>query len=558
MLSRLKIQPKNISSDLVAGLTAAVVNIPQGMAYALVAGIDPVFGLYSGIVPPIVGAIFTHSKFMMITVTGEVALVAGAVLLGLGSGAGIEALVTLTLLVGLIAFLIGALKLDSILRFVSNAVMTGFLAGTAILIAIGQLDELTGYTLQVDGNSLQEGWDWLTNIPQGDLPTFFVGVVALALIVLLQRTRLKTIAMIIALGIASLLVLVFDWSSVALVGDISEIPRGLPSFTLPDLSLIPDLLVGALAIAIISLVDSAGTSMNLADREGVEDNVAQDYVGIGLGNIVGGFFQSMPSAGSLSRSNVTISAGGKSRWANIFAGVILALLLVTIGSVAELIPMSALAGLLIYVGVDIVIGMQGEIEFVWKTSRIAAVAMVFTFIVVLVLPLLAAILLAVALSLIMFVAASSTDVRAVELVPVGDDDLEERPAPEALPSDKATVLRFYGSVYFAAVPTVEEHLPSMAETHHAVVILNLRGRESAGSTFLNFVQDYTEDLQKSGNLLMLAGVSEAVIAQLRETELIDQIGEDHIFLAEPGLNKATYRALEAAEAWLERGDDHHP
>ena len=142
------------------------------MAYALVAGIDPVFGLYSGIVPPIVGAMFTHSKFMMITVTGEVALVAGAVLLSLGASAGIGALVTLTLLVGLIAFLIGALKLDSILRFVSNAVMTGFLTGTAILIAIGQLDELTGYTLQVDGNSLQEAWDWLTHIPQGDLPTF--------------------------------------------------------------------------------------------------------------------------------------------------------------------------------------------------------------------------------------------------------------------------------------------------------------------------------------------------------------------------------------------------
>jgi len=208
--------------------------------------------------------------------------------------------------------------------------------------------------------------------------------------------------------------------------------------------------------------------------------------------------------------------------------------------------------------VDIVIGMQGEIVFVWKTSRTATVAMVFTFIVVLVLPLLVAILLAVALSLIMFIAASSTDVRAVELVPVGDDDLEERPALEALPSDKATVLRFYGSVYFAAVPTVEELLPSMAETHNAVVILNLRGRESAGSTFLNFVQDYAEDLQKSGNLLMLAGVSEAVRAQLRETELIDQIGEEHIFLAEPGLNKATYRALETAEAWLERGDDPHP
>lgn len=101
----------------------------------------------------------------MITVTGEMALVAVAVLLSLGNGAGIGALVTLTLLVGLIAFLIGVLKLDSILRFVSNAVMTGFLTGTAILIAIGQLDEFTGYTLQVDGNSLQEAWDWLTHIP---------------------------------------------------------------------------------------------------------------------------------------------------------------------------------------------------------------------------------------------------------------------------------------------------------------------------------------------------------------------------------------------------------
>ena len=550
MLERLRIQPKNISSDLVAGLTASVVNIPQGMAYALVAGIDPVFGLYSGIVPPIVGALFTHSNFMMITVTGEMALVAGAVLLSLGAGAGIGALVTLTLLVGLIAFLIGVLKLDSILRFVSNAVMTGFLTGTAILIAIGQLDELTGYTLQVDGNSLQEAWDWLTHLPQGDLPTFFVGVVALALIVLLQRTPLKNIAMIISLGVASLLVLIFDWSSVSLVGDISEIPRGLPSFTLPDLSLIPNLLVGALAIAIIGLVDSAGTSMNLADREGIDDNVAQDFVGIGMGNIAGAFFQSMPSAGSLSRSNVTISAGGKSRWANIFAGVILALLLLTIGSIAELIPMSALAALLIYIGVDIVIGMRGEIEFVWKTSRVASVAMIFTFIVVLILPLLVAILLAVLLSLFMFVAASSTNVRVVQLVPVGDDDLEERPAPDAVPSNSVIVLRFYGSAYFAAVPTVEEHLPSMAETQHAVVILNLRGRESAGSTFLNFVQDYAEDLHKSDNLLMLAGVSEGIVDQLRETELIDQIGEEYIFIAEPGLNIATYRALEAANLWL--------
>ncbi len=558
MLNRLKIQPKNISSDLLAGLTAAVVNIPQGMAYALVAGIDPVFGLYSGIVPPIVGGIFTHSSFMMITVTGEVALVAGAVLLGLGSGAGVEALVTLTLLVGLIAFLIGALKLDSILRFVSNAVMTGFLAGTAILIAIGQLDELTGYDLQVDGNAIQEVWDWLTHLPEGDLPTFFVGVITLALIIMLRRTRLKTISMIIALAMASFLVIIFNWTSVSLVGDISEIPRGLPSFTLPDLSLIPDLVVGALAIAIIGLVDSAGTSMNLADREGIEDNVAQDFVGIGLGNIVGGFFQSMPSAGSLSRSNVTISAGGKTRWANIFAGVIMALLLVTIGSVAELIPMSALAGLLIFVGVDIVVRMQGEIEFVWHTSRIPTAAMVFTFIVVLVFPLLIAILLAVALSLLMFAVSASSRIHIVELVPVGDDDLEEHPAPELLPENEVTVLRAYGSAYFAAVPSIEEHLPSFAETTHAVVILNLRGKESAGSTLLNFFQDYAEDLGKSGNLLMLSGVSEAVMEQLRDTEVLDALGEEYVFPAEPGLNKATYRALEAAKIWLDRGDDPNP
>lgn len=553
MLKRLKIRKDNLGSDLVAGLSAAIVNIPQGMAYGLVAGIDPVFGLYSGIVPPIVGAIFTHSKFMMITVTGEMALVAGAVLLSLGSIADVSALVTLTLLVGLIAFLFGALRLDSILRFVSNAVMTGFLSGTAILIAIGQLDEFTGYTLQVDGNSLQEFWDWLTNLPGGDLPTLFVGILSIALIILLQRTRLKNLSMITALILASLLVILLDLSSVALVGDISDIPRGLPAFTLPDLSLIPSLIVGAFAIAIIGLVDSAGTSMNLADREGIEENVAQDYIGIGLGNIAGAFFQSMPSAGSLSRSNVTISAGGKSRWANIFAGIILALLLITIGSLAELIPMSALAALLIYVGIDIVIGMREEIVFVWNTSRAASAAMIFTFIAVLVLPLLVAILLAVTLSLLLFVAASSTNIRIVELVPVGDDDLEERPGPEVLPSNKPTVLRLYGSVYFAAVPSAEEHLPSYLETKNAVVILNIRGRTSAGSTFLNFLHDYARDLAIADNLLMLSGVSEEVLIQIRETGLINDLGEQNIFTAEPGLNKSTYRALEAARTWIKHG-----
>jgi SulP family sulfate permease len=553
MLKGLKIRKDNLGSDLVAGLSAAIVNIPQGMAYGLVAGIDPVFGLYSGIVPPIVGAIFTHSKFMMITVTGEMALVAGAVLLGLGGDADISALVTLTLLVGLIAFLFGALRLDSILRFVSNAVMTGFLAGTAILIAIGQLDEFTGYTLQVDGNSLQEFWDWLTNLPEGDLPTLFVGILSIALIILLQRSRLKNLSMITALILASLVVIILDLSSVALVSDISDIPRGLPAFTLPDLSLIPSLIVGAFAIAIIGLVDSAGTSMNLADREGIEENVAQDYIGIGLGNIAGAFFQSMPSAGSLSRSNVTISAGGKSRWANIFAGIILALLLITIGSLAELIPMSALAGLLIFVGIDIVIGMRDEIVFVWKTSRVASAAMIFTFIAVLVLPLLVAILLAVSLSLLLFIAASSTNIRIVELAPVGVDDLEERSVPEVLPSDKPTVLRLYGSVYFAAVPTAEEHLPSYTDTNNAVVILNIRGRTSAGSTFLNFLHDYARDLARAGNLLMLAGVSEEVMNQIRETGLINDLGEQNIFMAEPGLNISTYRALEAARTWIKRG-----
>ena len=376
-LRQLRPRRENLIPDGIAGLTVALINIPNGMAYALVAGVSPVYGLYSGIVTPIVAALFAGSIFMVVTLTNETALMTFSTIdqLNLESGQ-IEVIFMLTLMTGLWQILFTILRFGRLLRFISESVMTGFITGTSVLVILGQLDDLVGYSSEAS-NKVVAAINILLRPAEWDLQTLFVGLSTIAVILLLNRTRLKKVTLILALGYATILLLLTGWESVEVVGDISSIPRELPEFRLPNFGYFVPLIIPSLAMAVLSVAVASGVAKSFPNPNGKLPNANQNVLGLGAGNTAGGFFQALPATGSLSRTATVVGGGGKSRWANVFAGLIVALVVVTVAPLAELIPMSGLAGLLIFSTIEAVNARR--LVRTWEVGTTAWLAAVMTF-----------------------------------------------------------------------------------------------------------------------------------------------------------------------------------
>ena len=248
-----------LNQDLLAGLTASIPSIPDAMASGVLAGINPIYGLYGLMIGTPIAALFTGSAFMSVVTTSAMAITIGTALGGYQGQEQLQALVTVALVIGVVQLMAGLLRLGFLVRFVSNAVMTGFLSGLGALIVLSQLGDLTGYD-SAYSNKVRQSIDLLLNLREIDIPTTMVGLAAIALIVILNRTRLSKFSMLLALVIVAILPLVFGWESVTLVGDTADIPAGLPKPVFPSPLFDLDLITVGIAVAIIGLVQGAGSA----------------------------------------------------------------------------------------------------------------------------------------------------------------------------------------------------------------------------------------------------------------------------------------------------------
>jgi len=541
---------KSIAKDAVAGFSTGLFSIPEGMAYAQLAGVNPVYGLYSGMMATLVAALSTGTILMVSTLTSAIALSVGSVISSAGyDGSDVTALFTVTFLVGTYMFVAGLLRLGKLVSFVSNAVMTGFVMGASLLIIIGELGDFSGYE-PAGANDLAEVVNWIVNIPNWDPTTTAVGMATLILVLVLKRIKqTEKMASIIVLLLMSVVVFVLGLN-VELVGDIADIPSSLPAPMLPDFSAIPDLALGSLSVAIVALVQGAGISTAYPNPDKSKSSQSRDFIGEGLGNLAGSFFQSMATGGSLSRSGISVSGGAKSRWGGIFAALWLALIVLLFGPLAELVPMAVIAGLLFVIGGELIMARIPSFILVHRTSVGAAAALWITLLSALFIPLQWTIFLGAGLSLILYVWASSQKVDAHEISKREDGRYEEHTVPENYASNKATIISLGGIEFFAEVPILDENLPDALTAKNAVVILRLRGTEHIGSTAIKWIERYSKDLTDGGNLLMLAGIDEPLMVELEKTGVLDEIGKENVFTAQAGLGAAEDEALLAAEKWL--------
>jgi len=552
---------RHLNADILAGLTFAVVNVPQAMAHALLATVNPVLGIYTLMLAVPVGALVTSSVFMNVSTTSALSVAVGAGLADIAADQKAQALIALALMVGLIQLLAGLFKLGFLVRFVSHSVMTGFLNGVAVLIILGQLGDLTGYD-SVYSNKVAQALDLLLHLDSVNLQATFIGLLTLGLMVLLLRTSLRKFAFVIAIAVSTLLLAVLtlpalpsaaSFASVQSVAQIAAIPRSLPSLALPEPALILKMLLPAFSVALIGLIQGAGVSQSYPNPNGKYPDVSRDFLGQGAANVAASLVGGLPAGGSISGTALIMSAGAKSRWTNIFAGLFVAVIVLVAAPLVEMVPMPALAALLI------VAGFQGlrirQAVTVWNTGKVAGVVMGMTFAATLLAPLQYAVLLGVALSILLFVFRQSNKVVVTEVVPVSGGFPEERPAPKALPSHQLTMLLVYGSLFFAAAKSLEEMLPEVDEASGAVVAIGLRGKAEIGSTFVGVLQRYAEALHAHESKLMLVGVEPGVRNQLAKTGLLALIGDENIFMATPRLGEAMNQAATAAHAWLETVQD---
>jgi SulP family sulfate permease len=560
-IKALRPERADFKSDLIAGLTFAVVNVPQAMAHALLAAVNPVLGIYTLMVAVPVGAIFTSSVFMNVSTTGALSVAAGATMADIPEAERTAMLALLVLLVGVIQLLAGLFRLGFIVRFVSNAVMTGFLNGIAVLIILGQLGDLTGFQSRFS-NNVARALDLALRLDQVHVPTTIIGLATLGLIVLLLQTRLRKFAFILAISAATLLLAVlalplfgalFNWQSVRTVSDIAAIPRTLPELALPSPQQLLSLLLPALSIAIIGLIQGAGVSQGYPNPDGKFPNVSRDFLGQGAANLAASFVSGVPAGGSISGTALLLSAGARSRWANILAGLFVALIVLVAAPLAERVPMPALAALLIVAGYQ---GLRIEAaQTIWRTGNVPAAVMGLTFLATLFIPLQYAVLLGVAFSIVLHVAQQANKVVITEWVLKPEGFPVEQPAPRVLPSHRITVLQVYGSLFFAGAKNLEEMLPIAENTTHAAIILGMRGRAEIGSTFVGVLRRYAETLRAHNSKLMLAGVDAAVLNQLERTGLLAIIGAENVFPATAQLGEALNAAVDGANAWLGQADE---
>jgi SulP family sulfate permease len=547
MMSRLHLSRATLLADAIAGLTCAAVNLPQGMANALLSTVNPLFGLYTLMIATPLAAVLTGSVFMNVSTTNALSATMGSALAGVAGAQKGSALFTIVLLAGIFQLALGLARLGWLVRFVPNSVMAGFMNGVAVLIVLSQIAGLTGVTGS-GPNRLAQTIDVLAHYGDVRWPSLVVGLLTIGLILGLQQTPLKKLAMILALAIATAVVAVFKLQPVPLVGSIARIPRALPQLAFPSLALSQDTIASALAIGIVGLVQGAAVSRSYPNPDGRYPSVSRDFFGQGVANAATSFFGGIPAGGSIGATAINVSVGARSRWANLLGGVFVGLMVLLFANLVESIPLAALSGLLIVIGAQSLQIQRGVT--VWKTGPIAASAMLITFAATLLVPLQYAVLVGVAVAILLATFQESNRVRVVQLLWGPEGRVEEAPAPAQLPSDRATVLLIYGSLSFAAAAALESGLPALDEARHAVAVLSLRGRPEVGSTLIEVLRRYATALQARDGKLMLSGVDPSLLDQLRRTGTLALVGQDNVFVAQKQFFASTAEARDAAEAWL--------
>jgi SulP family sulfate permease len=545
--------------DLTAGLTVAAVAVPQAMAYALMAGIDPKYGLYTAIVTTALAAFFGSSSHLVGGPTNALSLaVFSACLTVPGSAADrLQAVFLLAVLAGMIQVLIALLKLGDLTRYVSEAVLLGFMAGAGVMVALGQLPNLLGLARQEDSHFLLGLWRTFREGGPANLHALGLGVGTVLLVVGLRRVGdwrgVAVPDMLLGLLAASLVVWAFDWDGV--VEMIGAVDRGLPVPRVPRIDSVRQVSASALAIALLGLLESLAIAKAIAARTRQPLDYNRQCLGEGLANVGGGFFQCMPGSGSLTRSAINFQAGAATRLAAVFSAAVVALTLFLFAPLAHHIPKAALAGLLLVTAWRLV--DRPRLRYCLRATRFDAGIALATAGAAIFISIEFSILIGTFLSFLFFVPRAAR-LQCSELVVSPERVVRER-QPDDPPCNKLALFALEGELFFGAAPELDDYLEEMArrvEQGARVVVLRVKRARNPDMVCLERLQHFLEDMGSRKVPVLLCGVRPDFARALDNVRFHRYLPPDCLFLEDTSPMSSTLKAVRRAYELL--GDDRCP
>jgi SulP family sulfate permease len=566
--------------DLVAGLTVAAIAVPQAMAYALIAGIDPRYGLYSAIIVTAVASIFGSSAHLINGPTNAISLVTFSALAFLATSPNpnpsdaYEATFLLAMMAGGIQILVAVCRLGDLTRYISASVVIGFMAGAGFLIAVSQMGNLLGLKEQGTRQEHILVRLWLTLTQGGvNLQALATGLGTASLVVILRKiTRkyhLPRFDMLMALAIAATVVALLGWAHatgdgtpggapstlgpgrpVAVLG---EIQRGLPMPQIPQFQLdwIRELSGSALAVACLGLLEALSIAEAISHQTRQPLDYNRQCLAEGLANVCGGFFRCLPGSGSLTRSWINYQSGAVTRWSGVFAAGAVALVVCLFGPLARFIPKAALAGILLVTAAGLI--DHRRILHAVRASRFDALLVLATALSAVLIGVEFSILIGVGLSILMFVPRAAR-LQASELT-IGADRVIRDRQPTDPCCTRMVVLDLEGEFFFGAAPELDRYFDSVRERADLrIIVLRVKRTRNPDIVCMERLQHFIVEMRAKKVTVLLCGVRPDFAQAMRNLRFEEFLSADHIFLEDPArLGSATLAAVRHAYDLL--GDD---
>lgn len=525
---------ENLKGDLWAGLTVGVLLIPQGMAYAMIAGIPPIYGLYAAFIPQIIYAIFGTSRQLSVAPVAMISLLIGAGISEFaeqGSELYVKLAILLAMIVGMLQLLFGLFRMGFLVNFLSQPVISGYTSSAAIIIGLSQLKHLLGVDMPSSNLIHEIAQNTVVNIDQSHIITVVIGVLGIILISLLKKMNkaLPGALIIVVIGIVAVAMFDLEDLGVKIVG---TVPGGLPAFKVPEITSqeIVDLLPLAMIISLVGFMESISISKAVQlKKRNYKVSANKELIGLGLANISGSMFGSFPVSGGFSRTAVNEQAGANTNMASWISAILVGLTLLFFTPLFHNLPKAVLAAI-IMVAVFSLIDVKAPI-FLFKTNKKDFAMLMVTFLSTLIFGVQIGISTGVVLSLVLVIHRSVYP-HLAELGKLPDSNYYRNLSrfPDAVERKDALIFRFDSELYFANINFFKERLEQMMHKKGKdlkVIILNAQSIYAMDSSAAKGLEEIVEDCHQQGIEFYMTEVIGPVRDALRKTGLFSKIGEDH-------------------------------
>ena len=560
--------------DLVAGLTVAAIAVPQAMAYALIAGVEPRFGLYSAIVVTGLASILGSSSHLINGPTNAISLVVFSALAFLGADAGqsaYEAMFALAIIAGLMQIAVALFKLGDLTRYISDSVVMGFMAGAGTLIALSQVANLLGLQSKGSGHDHLFYRLYLTLTTGGPVNLRALGIsFGTVLFVLVARKmvrkyRLPRLDMLLAVTLAATLVAVMGWANPqangkSIVPVVPAVPASLPAFHLPDVEWpwARQLIGSSAAVAFLGLLEALAIAKSIAHRTRQPLDYNRQCLAEGVANAVGGFFQCLPGSGSLTRSLINFQAGAATRWSGVVAAAAVAAVVLVLAPLARFIPTSALAGILLVTAAGLV--DWPRLRFAMRASRYDAGLVLATALSAVFYSVEFAILIGVGLSVLLYIPRAA-HLLASELVVSADRVVRSRREDDPV-CEKLVIYDFEGELFFGAAWELDRYLDDLrarANGGARIVVLRMKRTRNPDVVCMERIQNFLQEMHFREVTVLLCGVRADFVQAMRNLRFNEWLPEERVFAdMEPNFSSTLNAVRFAYQLLGENVCDHCP